>query len=202
MPSAERTVTINRPAADVFAFIADGTNAPQWRSGVLDIERTSGKDKGAVYKQGVKGPMGRRIAADYEVTVYEVAKLLEFKAIAGPVRPAGGYRLAESDGKTKVTFWLKGELGIVKRLVFGRSVQKTMNAEMKSLDKLKSVLEAGGKSTTAAASAPGSPKTAAAKPTLSKAPGKPPSKPASGSRSAPSARTATPRTARRRTKAS
>ncbi len=184
MPSAERTVTINRPVADVFAFIADGTNAPQWRSGVTDIERTSGRDKGAVYKQGVKGPMGRRIAADYEVTVYEAAKRLEFKAIAGPVRPTGGYRLTESDGKTKLNFWLKEELGIVKRLVFGRSVQKSMDAEMGSLDKLKSVLEAGRKSAAAAPSSASS----QAKPAAAK--------------TAVAAKTATARTARRRTKGS
>jgi hypothetical protein len=37
MPAAERTITINRPAADVFSFISDGTNGPRWRPGVIDI---------------------------------------------------------------------------------------------------------------------------------------------------------------------
>jgi carbon monoxide dehydrogenase subunit G len=197
MPSAERTVTINRPAADVFAFIADGSNAPQWRPGVRDIQRTSGDGKGAVYKQGVRGPLGRRIAADYEVTVYELAKRLEFKAIAGPVRPTGGYRLAESDGKTKVTFWLKGELGGWRRLVFGRSVQKSMDAEMKALDKLKSVLEAGG-TNSAPAPKSGSSKPAAAT-TASRAA---PPQAAKGTKRPAATKTATPRTARRKSKAS
>ena len=142
MPSAERTVTINRPAADVFAFIADGEEAGSWRPGVLDIKKVSGDGVGAIYKQGVKGPMGRRVSADYEITAYEPSRSLEFKAIAGPVRPTGGYRLAETDGKTELTFWLREDLGGMKKLMFGRSVQASMDAEMAALDKLKSVLEA------------------------------------------------------------
>jgi uncharacterized membrane protein len=39
VPSASHSVTINRPASEVFAFVADGENAPRWRSGVLDIQR-------------------------------------------------------------------------------------------------------------------------------------------------------------------
>ena len=142
MPSAERTVTINRPAAEVFAFIADGEKGMSWRPGVLDISKVSGDGVGATYKQGVKGPMGFRIAADYEITAYEPNRNLEFKAIAGPVRPSGGYRLDESDGKTQVKFWLREELSGLKKLIFGRSVQSSMDAEMAALDKLKTVLEA------------------------------------------------------------
>jgi uncharacterized protein YndB with AHSA1/START domain len=141
MPAAERTVTIKRPAADVFAFISDGTNARRWRPGVLDITKASGNGNGAVYRQGVAGPMGRRISADYEITAFQPNSLLEFKAIAGPVRPQGGYRLTEGEGGTAVTFWLREDLSGWKRLVFGRSVQASMDAEMKALDNLKQLLE-------------------------------------------------------------
>ena len=41
MPDAESTITIERPIQDVFAYLADGTNNPRWRPGVLSIERTS-----------------------------------------------------------------------------------------------------------------------------------------------------------------
>jgi hypothetical protein len=71
VPSASHSVTINRSASEVFAFVADGEDAPRWRSGVLDIQRVSGHGVGAVYRQGVRGPAGRRITADYEVTAYQ-----------------------------------------------------------------------------------------------------------------------------------
>jgi uncharacterized protein YndB with AHSA1/START domain len=149
MPSAERSVTINRPAAEVFEYVADGTRAMEWRPGVAETKLESGSGVGAVYRQSVHGPMRRRVKADYEITSYDPNKRIEFKTISGPVRPTGGYKLSESAGKTKLTFWLKGELGGWKRFVLGRSVQKSMDAEMKALDKLKSVLESG-----AAADAP------------------------------------------------
>ena len=141
MPAVERTVTINRPAADVFAFISDGRNGLRWRPGVLDIAKSSGEGVGAVCRQGVAGPLGRRISADYEITAFQPESLLEFKAIAGPVRPRGGYRLAESGGSTAVTFWLREDLSGWKRFIFGRSVQASMDAEMKALDNLKALLE-------------------------------------------------------------
>lgn len=141
MPSARRTVTIKRPAAEVFAFVGNGLNAPKWRPSVLDIELVSGDGVGAVYRQGVQGPMGRRIAADYEVTAFEPNRRLEFKAIAGPVRPTGGYMFEETTDGTNVTFWLEESLGGLKGLFLGRQVQQTMQAEMAYLDRLKTVLE-------------------------------------------------------------
>lgn len=143
MPSAKRSITINRPIEDVFAYVAKGENGLKWRSGVLDLKHDSGEGVGATYRQGVKGPAGRRIAADYEVTAYDAPTHLAFKAIAGPVRPTGEYRLEKAgDGKTKVAFSLEAQLGFLKRLLMGRAVQGSMNAEMRALDKLKKVLEA------------------------------------------------------------
>jgi hypothetical protein len=41
MPHAEHTVTVNRPAREIFDYLADGTHNRAWRAGVLEIERTS-----------------------------------------------------------------------------------------------------------------------------------------------------------------
>jgi uncharacterized membrane protein len=141
VPSASRSVTINRPASEVFAFVADGENAPRWRSGVLDIQRVSGQGVGAVYRQGVRGPAGRRIAADYEVTAYEPDRLLAFKTIAGPVRPTGEFRLQEADGATTLTLSLQADLRGVRRLVMSGMVQQTMDAEVAAIDNVKRLLE-------------------------------------------------------------
>jgi uncharacterized protein YndB with AHSA1/START domain len=142
MPSATRSIIINRPPADVFAFVTDGANGPRWRRGVLDVAHVSGKGEGEVWRQGVKGPAGRRVAADYQVTAWDPPRRMAFKAIAGPVRPTGSYELeATGDGATKLTFSLREDLGGWKKVVLGGSVQKTMDGEMAALDKLKMVLE-------------------------------------------------------------
>jgi uncharacterized protein YndB with AHSA1/START domain len=142
MPSAQHSVSIRRPLAQVFAFVADGTNASRWRPGVLDVSHQSGEGLGAVYRQGVKGPGGRRIAADYEVTAFEPERRLAFRAIAGPVRPNGEYRFTANEEGTTVTLSLDATLSGWKRLLMTRAVQATMDAEVRNLDTLKSILEA------------------------------------------------------------
>jgi polyketide cyclase/dehydrase/lipid transport protein len=62
MPHAEHTVTVNRPAPDVFDYLADGTHNRDWRTGVIEIARTTTADgEGATYRQVLTGPGGRRI---------------------------------------------------------------------------------------------------------------------------------------------
>ena len=141
MPAASRTITIHRPVDAVFAFVADGTNGPKWRSGVLDVALVSGSGAGARYRQGVKGPGGRRIDADYAVTAYEPNRLIAFRATAGPVRPTGEFRFEDLGTETRLTFSLEAELGGWKRLLMSGPVQQTMDAEMAALDRLMELLE-------------------------------------------------------------
>jgi carbon monoxide dehydrogenase subunit G len=134
-------VTIQQPIDAVFAFIADGEKSPQWRPGVLDIKRVSGDGLGARYAQGVTGPMGRRIKADYEITIFMPNRRLEFQTIAGPARPHGRYDLEPVDGGTCLTFSLDAQLMGLRKLLMGSAVQKRMDTEVRTLDILKRVLE-------------------------------------------------------------
>lgn len=138
---AKHSATISRPIGEVFAFVADGENARQWRPGVLDVVRQSGEGLGAIYRQGVKGPGGRRIAADYEVTAFEPDRRIAFRAIAGPVRPTGEYQFAPAGDGTTVSLALDATLTGWKSLLMGRAVQSTMLAEVRNLDTLKQILE-------------------------------------------------------------
>jgi hypothetical protein len=91
---------------------------------VLDIHRVSGQGVGAVYRQGVRGPGGRRIAADYRVTAYQPDTLLAFETIAGPVRPTGQFRLQEAGGATTLTLSLRADLAGGKRLFMAGMVKR------------------------------------------------------------------------------
>jgi carbon monoxide dehydrogenase subunit G len=140
MPSAANEIVIDRPPQDVFEFLADPENDPQWRSGVLDLERLSGSGVGARYAQGVEGPRGRRIAADIEITELQPESAIAFQTVTGPVRPRGRYLLTPAEGGTRVRFELEAKLGGLKRLM-APMVQKTMKAEVGHLDRLKQILE-------------------------------------------------------------
>lgn len=107
MAHAEQTVTVARPAQEVFAFLADGLNEPKWRPDVTEVLPAEGSGVGAVWKQTMKGPGGRSIRGDYRITRQDEPILLEFEVIAGPARPTGRFALvALSPTSTSVTFTL------------------------------------------------------------------------------------------------
>lgn len=142
MRQAEHTVTIERSADDVFDYLADGTNNPQWRTGVVEIERTSAAvGVGATYRQVLRGPGGRRVDGDYRVTVYDRPRTLAFEVIAGPARPTGTFSLTTvDDGNTRVTFRLAvSPIGLMR--LMSPMIAKQMRVETAQLDNLKTQLE-------------------------------------------------------------
>lgn len=143
MAHAENQVTINRPAPEVYAFLADGLNNPKWRSGVQSIALKSGSagESGAVYSQTLTGPKGRPIQGDYRITDAEPGRLLGFQVVAGPARPAGRYVLTENGNSTRVRFSLDLKLPVLMR-VFDSLVTKTMESEVARLSNLRDVIEA------------------------------------------------------------
>lgn len=142
MPSATNEILIDRARDDVFAFLADPENDPQWRSGVLDLKHVSGRGVGARYAQGVKGPGGRRIPADIEITEFDPGQSIAFQTLTGPVRPRGRYLLSAADGGTRVRFDLDADLRGFKRLM-SSMVQRTMDNEVAQLERLKHIIEQG-----------------------------------------------------------
>jgi uncharacterized membrane protein len=140
MPSANNEIVIDRPRDEVFAFLADPENDPQWRTGVVDLKHVSGSGVGARYAQGVKGPRGRRIPADIEITELIPGELIAFQTITGPVRPRGRYLLFSAEAGTRVRFELDADVRGVKRLM-APMVQRTMDSEVGQLGRLKQVIE-------------------------------------------------------------
>lgn len=142
MPHAEHTVTVARPQKDVFDYLADGTHNREWRAGVLEISRTSAADgQGATYRQVMAGPGGRRIDGDYQITVFDPPRRLEFQVTAGPARPAGVFELSENaDQSTRVRFSLDLDPAGPMKLMTPM-ITRQMRREVAQLDNLKAILE-------------------------------------------------------------
>ena len=139
---AENEITISRSPEDVYAFLADGLNNPKWRTGVQSISLKSGSPGavGSVYRQTLSGPGGRAIDGDYEITTAEPGRLLAFQVVAGPARPSGEYHFGQLPEGTRVRFTLDLQpKGLMK--IMGPMVQRTMDAEVAQLARLKAVLE-------------------------------------------------------------
>ena len=142
-PSAANEVTIARPLDEVFAFFADPENDPRWRPGLVKITHLSGDGVGARYAQQLKGPGGAPIKAETEVTALDPPTRIEFATVKGFVQPRGRFTFAEAADGTTVRFELDAELGGVKGLLLGSSVQKTMVSEVGNLARAKDLLERG-----------------------------------------------------------
>jgi uncharacterized protein YndB with AHSA1/START domain len=142
MPHAEHVVTINRPALDVFDYLADGSHNREWRAGVIEIERTTADNgNGATYRQVLAGPAGRRIAGDYRITAFDPPRRLEFLVIAGPARPGGVFELTENpDHSTQVRFALDLKPTGLAALM-APMITRQMRREVGQLDNLKAILE-------------------------------------------------------------
>ena len=143
MPAAQRTIVIDRPPGEVFAFFSDPTNDQRWRPHVKEISANGPAGTGATIHQVVDGPGGRGIAADIEVTDYDPPTRYAFKVVAGPARPVGEYRFAPSGSGTEVSFSLQAELGGLKGLFMSGPVQRSMDGEMAALDTAKRLIEGG-----------------------------------------------------------
>ncbi|HEX9039030.1 MAG TPA: SRPBCC family protein [Ktedonobacterales bacterium] len=143
MAHAENSVTIARPASEVYAFLLDGENNPRWRPAVLSITREPGSPDGvgAIYRQQLKGPGGRPIAGDYEITAAQPDSLLAFRVIAGPARPTGTYGLSERDGATTLTFILDYPPTSLMGRLMDPVINQTMRGEVATLANLKAYLE-------------------------------------------------------------
>ena len=63
--------------------------------------------------------------------------------VSGPVRPRGRFLFREAAGGTNVRFELEAQLGVLKGLLMGPMVKKTMASEVGHLTRAKEVLERG-----------------------------------------------------------
>ena len=142
MAHAEGSITIDRPVDQVFNFISDGMNNPKWRPSVMDIQSVPGKP--ATFKQGLKGPGGRRIDGDYEITESKPNELIRFQVIAGPARPTGTYKFEPVGNSTRLTFILDFEpKGLAK--LMDPMINASMRSEIAMLSNLKAYLENQGR---------------------------------------------------------
>jgi hypothetical protein len=142
--SGKHSVTIGRPADEVFDHIADGTRNDTWRGPIVEVALLAGNGAAAsVWHQLVRGAGGRVAESDYRVTASERPRRYAFELIAGPTLGAGEYTLTEvTPSMTKVTLELSlHPRGILPGLT--GLVRRQMGNELDSLDRLKGLLEAG-----------------------------------------------------------
>src|SRR5947209_4521010 len=99
----ERKISIARPSAEVFSYIADVRNDPAWHTDVLEVRSsTNVVEMGTVFSVKVKPSMG---VSEGTMTVsrFEPEKLIEFHGRMGRMAPTVT-NICEPEGEgTRVT---------------------------------------------------------------------------------------------------
>jgi uncharacterized protein YndB with AHSA1/START domain len=107
MSDLQASITIRRPIADVFAFVADARNIPRWHADTAEVHllRGDGRQAGSRLVDVIRTGNGRRMEAVVEITRHEPGRLWAFSAELGSFGGFDGcYRFEAVPAGTQVTF--------------------------------------------------------------------------------------------------
>lgn len=94
MKSIESRIEIERPAEEVFAFVADQTNAPRWQDGLAEVRRVTDAPIGVGSEHVfVRRFGGRRIESRNRFTRFEPGHFVEFEIPEGWISGRASYQV-------------------------------------------------------------------------------------------------------------
>jgi len=141
------SAVIGRPIADVFAFLADGTNDPKFSPRVEQIRKTTDGPVrvGTVFESTVRDA-GMRTNRRFELTEFEAPTKIRWTERSKNMVtvPEGGYDLEPvSDTETKVTIHNRLEGHGFGKLIVGFAVKAAIKDAPDFAQRIKSAVEAG-----------------------------------------------------------
>jgi carbon monoxide dehydrogenase subunit G len=141
------SVVIDRPIADVFAFLADGTNDPKFSPRVQSISKeTDGPiGVGTVFASTVKDA-GMKTNRRFELTDFEAPTRIRWTERSKNMVtvPEGGYDLVSvSDTETKVTIHNRLEGHGFGKLIVGFAAKAAIKDAPDFVQRIKAAVEAG-----------------------------------------------------------
>jgi uncharacterized protein YndB with AHSA1/START domain len=109
MITVEKTISIGRPTAAVFALVSDQTNAPRWQRGLTAVRRTTDGPIGVGTRHTFERTlMGRRMDGSNEYTRYEPNERVAF-TWSGPMPGQASY-VVEAAGIDRTTLVARLEM--------------------------------------------------------------------------------------------
>lgn len=143
MIKVESSVVINKPVADVYAYVTNGENTTKWQGGVESVI-----NEGAPNTVGSKYTEVRKFLGQEMKTTLEIAEVAPnakwvSKVVKGPVPYTVTVTFEESGGGTKMTTRVEGEptgfFKIAEGMVAGQ-LEKSLGEDG---ERLKKILEGG-----------------------------------------------------------
>jgi uncharacterized membrane protein len=135
-------VVVDRPVQDVFTYVADVRNLPDWQESALEAhwEEDAPVARGSRMRER-RSFLGRTAENQLEVTAYEPDRRFDLKALSGPVRFEVAHTFEPTDGATRLRVVVVGETGGMLRFtgpIVARQIERQFRAD---LERLKETLE-------------------------------------------------------------
>ena len=108
----ELAVEIERPPAEVYAYLADPTHLPDWQADVEEVRDAPGGplSAGATFTE-VRSFLGKRAVSTLEVTAAEPGRELALRTVSGPVEVTIRHLLEPSGDGTRVRVEAEADAG-------------------------------------------------------------------------------------------
>jgi carbon monoxide dehydrogenase subunit G len=137
----EHALTVNRPVEEVFAYLTDVRNLPEWQQGVAETRPEGETGVGARFVE-VRTFLGKRLESTIEIVEYEPSRLFTIRVVAGPIPFEVRHTLEPENGGTRIRISGSGEPGGFFKLAEGLVTRQAQKAAEKDFAKLKQLLEA------------------------------------------------------------
>jgi uncharacterized membrane protein len=144
MITFELGTLIDRPIAQVYAFLSNPLNLPRWQAMVKEVKAASPGETGPGSAFNVTSEMlGRHIDGKMEIVEMKVDESFAFTIAAGPMRLQVNVSFKTVGTGTKVGLHAQGEPGGLFKMAEGVLAGQVKNQMESNLARLKTVLESG-----------------------------------------------------------
>ena len=140
----EFSIDIARPVAEVFAYVTDPANLPEWQPTTLEVrmEGDGPMGVGTRMTEVRRGPFGRRIESLVEVSEYEPDRRFSLRIVDGPLPVDGAHTFEATPDGARIDFVAEGSTHGALRLA-EPLLRRVLARQFRSYyERLKQVLEA------------------------------------------------------------
>ena len=130
-------VTIERPVAEVFAYVTDVRNVPLWQESATSAEWI---EEGRRFREQ-RSFMGRTAELELEVTELEPERRFDVRTSKAPVQFEIRHSFEAVDGGTRVRVHGEAKLSGALRLAAGMAKRQAESQFRRDFERLKAVLE-------------------------------------------------------------
>jgi uncharacterized membrane protein len=130
-------VSVDRPVADVFAYVTDVRNVAEWQESAASAEWL---EEGKRFRER-RQFMGRTAELTLEVTALEPNRRFDVRTVSSPVSFEIRHTFEASDGGTVVHVHGKAKIGGMLRLAAGMAKHQAERQFRSDFERLKAVLE-------------------------------------------------------------